>query len=179
MAWTAPMTFVGNTVLTAAQLNVHLRDNFLETEVAKATSPGGLMISMGNNEIVERVASGDVIDQAESTSSTSYTDLSTVGPKVTVTTGTRALVFLHCNMKNETAAFQSNMSFGITGATTQTAVDSGSIQSDGLTADKAVQWGGANLIDDLTPGVNVFTAKYKVGGSTATFSNRNLTVVPF
>lgn len=179
MAWTSPMTFVGNTVLTAAQLNVHLRDNFLETEVAKATSPGGIMISMGNNQIVERVASGALIDQAESTSSTSYVDLATIGPKLTVTTGTRALVFLHCNMKNENLANQSNMSFAISGATTQTAVDSGSIQADGLTADKAVQWGGANLIDDLTPGVNVFTAKYKVGGGTGTFSNRNLTVIPF
>jgi len=179
MSWTAPMTFVGNTVLTAAQLNVHLRDNFLETEVAKATSPGGLMISEGNNQIVERVASQAVIDQAEDTSSTSYTDLATVGPVVSLQTGTRALVFLHCKLQNATANFQGNMSFGISGNTTQAATDSGSIQSDGLSADKSVQWGGANLVDDLIPGINVFTGKYKVGGGTGTFSNRQLTVIPF
>lgn len=47
------MTFVSNAVLTAAQLNTHLRDNLLETAPAKATAPGRFIVSTGLNSISE------------------------------------------------------------------------------------------------------------------------------
>lgn len=42
MTWTTPETYIAETVLTAAQLNVALRDNMLQTEAAKAETRGGI-----------------------------------------------------------------------------------------------------------------------------------------
>lgn len=41
-SWTAPRTWVASAILTAAQLNTHLRDNLLETLVAKVTTAGDI-----------------------------------------------------------------------------------------------------------------------------------------
>jgi hypothetical protein len=180
MAWTTPMTFVANTPLTAAQLNVHLRDNFLETEPAKATSLGGMFVATGLNRIAERVGGSHVVDVAEDTTSTSYVDLETVGPTLTLTTGTRALVLISCQMSIDLNGVTANMTVAVSGSTTIAASDSGSVQIDGMgAADKVARIGITNYFDELVPGVNTFTAKYKcVSGQRATFSNRSLTVLP-
>lgn len=181
MAWTTPMTFVANTPLTAAELNIHLRDNMMETEAAKATSLGGIFVADALNSIVERVGGNETIDVAEDTQSTSYADLDTVGPTVTCVTGSRALYFISCEMSIDTSGVSANMSVAISGATTVAASDTGSLQIDGMgSADKPCRIGLFNFYDDLTPGENTFTAKYKaLSGNWATFSNRSLTVIPF
>lgn len=51
MAWTAPGTAVGNTLLTAAFWNTHVRDNMLETAPAKATQAGQIFHATGPNVI--------------------------------------------------------------------------------------------------------------------------------
>jgi hypothetical protein len=51
MAWTAPGTAVGNTLLTAAFWNTHVRDNLLETAPAKATAAGQLFQATAPNAI--------------------------------------------------------------------------------------------------------------------------------
>lgn len=180
MAWTAPMTFVDGTALTATQLNTYLRDNMMETEVAKATTFGGIMVSTGVNQITERVGGSDFIDDTQTTTSTTYTDLSTVGPTVTCTTGTKALFFMTCSMAVNVANLSANMALEVSGASTKAASDVGSSQIDGLTADKAMRIGICGFFEDLVPGENVFTAKYKcLSGNTATFGDRALTVIPF
>lgn len=180
MAWTTPKTFVGNDILTAAELNIYLRDNLLETEAAKASTLTGIMVSSGLNSIVERVGASQVIDDSEATTSTTYTNLTTVGPTVTVTTGTRAFYFLTAEMKLNTTSTFCNMTVEVSGKTTLPAADAGSLSIDGITEDKSNIMGICNFLDELTPGENTFTCKYKVqSGSTATFSNRTLTVIPF
>lgn len=63
MAWTSPMTFTG-AVLTAAQMNTHVRDNFLELETAKVTTPGDRPYASGANAL-SRVPLGGVVGTVE------------------------------------------------------------------------------------------------------------------
>lgn len=180
MVWTAPMTYTDGTPLTAAQLNLHLRDNLMETEVAKATTFGGIFISKGPNSIVERFGGSAFIDESEGTTSTTYTDLATVGPTITCNTGTRAFYFLSCCMSIQVANVSSNMSVEVSGKTNQAASDIGSLQIDGLTVDKSMRMGICGFFENLVPGENTFTAKYKcLSGSNAIFADRALTVIPF
>ncbi len=51
IAWTAPRTWVANDILTAAQLNAHVRDNLLETAVAKATAAGEVPYATAANAL--------------------------------------------------------------------------------------------------------------------------------
>lgn len=180
MAWTAPKTWVGNEVPTAAALNTHIRDNMLETMAAKALTEGSIFVASGPNSIVERQVVTDRIATSQSTSSTTYTNLATVGPSVTCTTGTGAIVFHSCSVSNNASGF-SSMSWDITGATTRSAFDSFAIRLDGVTAANTWKVGSSDMITAvLTPGVNTFTAKYKAEtGTTATFADRFLCVIPF
>lgn len=180
MAWSAPMTFVDGTALAASQLNVYLRDNMMETEAAKATTFGGLFISNGPNEIVERVGGSDFISEAETTNSTGYVSLPTDGPKIVCNTGTRAFYFMTAQISVDVANLSANMSIEVSGQTQSPAADTGSLQIDGLTIDKPMRIGICGFYQDLVPGENTFTCRYKcLSGSNATFSDRALTVLPF
>jgi hypothetical protein len=178
MAWTTPMTFVDGVPLTASQLNIYLRDNMNQTEVAKATTRGGLFISSGVNSIVERFGGTHSVDTQETTSSTSFTNLDTVGPVVTCNTGSRAFWFMSAEMSSSGNDIALQIGIDISGKTTQAA--SISMQSDGIPADKAVKFGNCGFYEDLVPGENTFTMKYKVpSGISSTFGNRSLTIIPF
>ncbi|MFC9088984.1 hypothetical protein, partial [Nocardiopsis dassonvillei] len=86
--------------LTAAQWNASVRDNLLETAAAVATTSGGYIATAGPNQVVERRARTDTVLVLETTTSTTYTDLDTFGPSVTVETGTDALVITHASVRN-------------------------------------------------------------------------------
>lgn len=177
MAWTAPMTAVANSVFTAAQFNQFVRDNLNETAPAKATQVSSIFVGNGVNSIVERLPDVDNIATSETTASTSYADLATVGPTVTATTGTRAMVFVRCAMENSGTG-PSFMSFEVSGATAIAANDAFAIEINGLAV---TRWrlGTMYMVSSLTAGSNVFTAKYKVGSGTGTFLSRQLAVLPF
>lgn len=51
MAWTAPRTWVTDEVVSASQLNAHVRDNLLETAPAKAAASGDLFQATGATAI--------------------------------------------------------------------------------------------------------------------------------
>lgn len=178
MAWTAPMTFTANSVLTAAQLNTHLRDNLMETAPAKATQSGSIFVGTGPNSIAERVLATARVSAAETTSSTSYTNVSTAGPSVTVTTGVQALIFVGCYLQNSSANVGTAMSWEISGATTRAALDLTAISNDGAPANQPIRASNHDLMTGLTPGVNTFTAKYRVAAGTGTFGDRIITVIP-
>jgi hypothetical protein len=180
MAWTAPQTWAANAVLTAADLNIHLRDNMLETMPAKAVTEGSIFVTSGANSIVERQIVTARVTTSQSTSSTSYTNLATVGPTVSVTTGTGAIIFHSCSVQNNGSGF-SSMSWDISGATTRAALDADAIRHDGVAASNPWKLGVTDIVTAvLTPGVNTFTAKYKAeSGSTATFADRFICVIPF
>jgi hypothetical protein len=117
----------------------------------------------------------------QATTSTSYTDLATVGAQVTITTGTKALVSIVGQLaKTGSATPVSKISFAISGATTLAAADNPySLQFEMTDAvGGAMQFGGSWIVTGLTAGSNVFTMKYKdAGGGTSYFANRTISVL--
>jgi len=179
MAWTAPMTFVANTVLTADMLNTYLTNNLLETETAKATSSGSWFIGDGPNKIVERIPQFANISAAEDRAAAmSYGDLETVGPTVTVTTGSRAIIMMSASLVNHTGANTTLMTYQVSGATTIAASDNRALIVDGVTADMNNQRGQIMFEETLNPGENTFTLKYQAPNNPATISNRFIGVWP-
>ena len=176
MAWTAPMTAVSGSVFTAAQFNQFVRDNLNETAPAKASTAGAHFAVSGTNEIAERLSSTDVVATSQDTTSTSYTDLATVGPAVTVTTGPLALVVVRGAISNSGTG-SSRMSYEVSGASTQAAADAQCVGVFG-TAGTGVLGGDMSLATGLTAGSNTFTAKYRVSSGTGTFSTRRILVFP-
>lgn len=186
MAWTAPMTAALNSTFTAAQFNTHVRDNLLETEPAKASTPDAYFVSTGANAIAQRTPGSNVINTMQTTTSTSYTNLASVGPVVTVTTGTAALVLWSAGMANTSANSQMVVSVAVSGATTVAENDNWAIITDGMAAwsnpnepaDQHNRRGAAKLFTGLNAGSNTFTMKYKVGSGTGRFRYRELIVYP-
>lgn len=180
MAWTAPMTAVAGAAWTAAQFNAHIRDNLLETAPGKATTATAHFVASGANAIVQRTSSQDFITTSQPSSSTGFTDLATVGPTVTVTTGTQALVVWGCRSHNDTANGFAYMSVAISGATTLAAADDNSYltRQTSATVNQWLQGGQVKLFTGLTAGSNTFTAKYRVSANQGTWDNRHLMVFP-
>lgn len=114
----------------------------------------------------------------ENTSSSSYTNLTTAGPAVTVTTGTKALVIISSEFQNGAASFTGFMSVDVSGATTVAATDAKAIKiflaSSSNTQQTLTQ---AIIYTGLTAGSNTFTAKYRAAASTAYYTNRYISVV--
>lgn len=173
------MTAVSGSVYTAAQFNTFVRDNLNETAPAKATTLGGYFVTTSLNEIAERVGARETITTSETTTSTSYTDLATTGPTVTVTTGQLALVIWGTQLTNNTANTSSRVSVDVSGASTIAADDVRGLAYDPATAGGVLQCSHAVFYDNLTPGSNTFTLKYRVGGGTGTFQRRRLIVLPY
>ena len=181
MAWSAPMTAVANATFTAAQFNQYVRDNLNETAPAKATTSGGYFVADGVNSIAERFATGNTDLNSGTTTSTTFTDLTgaAIGPTVTVTTGTMALVFIHGQMGNSGTG-SARMAYDVSGATTIAAADNRGNAVFGVagvtiaTGTAVLHFGGVAL----TPGSNTFTAKYRVSSGTGTFSARRISVLP-
>jgi hypothetical protein len=118
---------------------------------------------------------------SQTTTSTSYTDLATAGPAVTVTipSSGKALVTLTGSLTNNANAAQSNMGFAVSGATTQAASDTQAlVVKSGGNQFILVQGSATFFLSGLTPGSNTFTAKYRVSAGTGTFVNRTIIVVP-
>lgn len=179
MAWTSPMTAVANSAFTAAQFNANVRDNLNETAPAKATTSGSLFVGTGTNAIAERFPSVDTVSASEDTSSTSYTDLATNGPELTLTTGTKAIVFIHCAISNDTTGVFSLASFETSGASSISATDTIAVGFRITNANDEDFASGAFMLDILTAGSNTFTMKYRVNNtSTGSFRHRRLAVIP-
>ena len=173
------MTAVAGSVFTAAQFNINVRDNLNETSPAKATQVSSMFIGAGPNAIVERLPDVNNVGTTETTTSTSYTDLATVGPTVTADTGTRAMVFIRCAMDNSGANNMTYMSWEVSGASTLPASENQALNIAGLSAGARVRISSVYLISSLTPGSNTFTAKYKVSAGTGTFLARQIAILPF
>ncbi|MER5252887.1 hypothetical protein [Streptomyces sp. NPDC002855] len=168
--------------MTAAQLNEQLRDNMLETMPAKALEQHGFFTTLSENKIVARTSGkSHRVNTSQNTTSTSYTDLGTAGPSVTVETGSTAFVFISGRVSNSGLASSTYMSFQVTGATTDTSsatMDDRALILDGVAANSGWRIGTWDLLKNLVPGENTFTAKYKVGSGTGTFYYRQIAVWP-
>jgi|SRR5690606_25196997 hypothetical protein len=179
MAWSAPMTAVANSTFTAAQFNQYVRDNLNETAPAKTTAASSYVVGAGVNSIVERraVAASDL--SVGNTTSTTFGDLpdSGIGPQVTVETGPSALVIVRCSAEN-TGAGSARMAYDVSGASSIAAADNRGVHIFG-SAGVNIGASDVTLLTILTPGVNTFTAKYRVSSGSGRISSRRLMVIPF
>lgn len=179
MAWSAPMTAVANSTFTAAQFNTYVRDNLNETAPAKATGAGSYFAATGPNAIAERraVTQGDLT--VGTTTSTAFGDLTGtgIGPSVTLETGTAAFVIVRCSAENSGSG-SARMAYQISGATSVAPADNRGLHIFGVTG---VNIGASDvsLWTALNPGMNTFTAKYRVSSGTGQFSSRRIMVLPF
>lgn len=156
-----------------------IRDNFAETAVAKATQSGSIFAGTGTNSVAERVPSADFVTNAETTTSTSYTNLATVGPSVTVTSGAKILIGVNAEVGNNTVNAGSLMSVDISGAHTAAATDTYCFGGTSSTANASDRGSMMVLLTSITPGSSTYTAKYRVSSGTGSFDDRRLTVIPF
>lgn len=177
MAWSAPMTAVANAAFTAAQFNTYVRDNLNETAPAKATAANRIFVSTGANAIAEREILNEFLTTAQTSTSTAYADLATVGPDITITTGTAALVGASCTQSVNSAAANVYMSWAFSGASTVAASDDWALQMNSDTSGQTLHATSWYLHTGLTAGSNTITAKYRVTAGTGTWSRRSLIVI--
>lgn len=181
MAWATPTVFVSGNVLTAAQLNV-LSSDLNETAPARASAAGQIFVSSAANVIAARTPSTASVETSETTTTiAAYGNLATVGPAVTVTTGTTAFVCIGTQIANSTGTGGGLMSFEVSGATTIAApASTHTVRYISSNANEASTSSRSILMTGLTAGSNTFTAKYTTPtGGTATFQFRDITVIPF
>lgn len=182
MAWTTPLTAVAGE-FTAAQWNTYVRDNLLETAPGIATGTGPFwFVSDGANSITTRQFKTAAVTAEQTTSSSSYTNLATSGPSVTIKTGTVVIVMMIAMMGNDSASSATQCSYSISGATTRSASDNWFMTSDGLAAAGPNDNLRTNAVAHATTvnaGWNTFTMKYKCTSGTARFSQRQLIIWSF
>lgn len=179
MTWTAMPTFTDGSVLTGSQLNI-LVANLNETAAAKASGSNQIIVTTGVNSLAVRVPTqASVVTGVETTTSTTYTSaLTTPGPAVTVTTGTKAIVMIAAICRCGTAAIAAHASYAVSGATAIAADDQFGCYFMGGSVSSSSRI-GASSMQTLTAGSNTFTMAYKSGGAaTAGFDARSIIVIP-
>ena len=130
------------------------------------STPSAAAPASGNNYVAT----------SQTTTSTSFTDLAT-SQAVTITTGTKALVLLTSQFASSPASSSARMGFAVSGATTVAASDDYAIcWALGNSGDFG-KYGGHFYVTGLTAGSNTFTAKFRMGGGTGTFTGRFITVL--
>jgi hypothetical protein len=113
---------------------------------------------------------------SQTTTSTSYTDLATAGPAVTLTTGTKALVVFNLlDYSSSTGTVYASVA--ISGATTLAVSDDWGTRFDSSLANYGATQSRSVLFTGLTAGSNTFTMKYKVSSVTGTFQARSIVVI--
>lgn len=111
---------------------------------------------------------------------TTYQDLTTAGPAVTLITGTKALVTLSAKMNpNGATGMWPYMAVAVSGATTLAAADANAARGKDRSAASGPHTATAEFsLTGLTAGTNTFTAKYRSDAAfQSTFFDRSITVV--
>lgn len=179
MTWIAPMTAVAGSVFTAAQFNTFVRDLLNETAPAKATTPGSHFVATGTNQIAERIPAQASVNVSETTTSTTFVNLTTSGPSVTCTTGSSAMIIMSAEINNNTASQAGRVGCDISGATTESPDTNFCLRQETNGTAEFQQCSLVRLHKTLTPGVNTFKLMYLASGGTAAFNFRNIAVIPY
>lgn len=179
MAWSTPLTASASSPLTASQWNASVRDNLNETAPAKFTASGQFFASTGANAGAARTPGRASDNSVDTTTSTSFTDLASAGPALTVTSGSKALIAIHCRLVNNTAGAISSAGWAVSGATTLAASDDLAVAEEASAASDNAWQSGVWLFTGLNAGSNTFTMKYKVSAGTGSFGARSLSIIPF
>lgn len=175
------MTAVANEVFTAAQYNTYVRDNLLETAPAKAFTTSQYFLSFDGG-LLPNVSGSAVVTTSESTTSTTYTDLATVGPSMIRNVNIGFIAFLGCRRVSSVGTAGAFMSMDIIRTSDMTTVftadDIVAVGHYGSGAVRSI--GSPETVIGLDPGEYEFVAKYKTTdvGSTATFASRWMHVIP-
>lgn len=182
MSWSTPLTAVSNATLTAAQWNASVRDNLLVTAPALATAAGNMFVSSGANVLAQRVPNSDTVNTSETTTSTSYVNLTTAGPTASsVVSDVRVIVWWTVQSNTATVSTDSLSSIDVSGATTTAATDN-------YCTDVGQPGSGTAFLDvsasrvvrlTVTAGTNTYKVVYRVTGGTGTFKRRTIVVLPF
>lgn len=122
------------------------------------------------------------VNTAQSTTSTTWTDLATVGPTISnvrIGPSGRCLVFISATMNILSAPEGGSMGYDITGATTLGPSDQGRDLAHYGSTGASLSATRLVLQEGLNTGLHTFTAKYFYGGGAGSisFSFRNLTVM--
>ena len=121
-----------------------------------------------------------LVTTQETTTSTSYVDLTTTSATVTINVGAygQVLLNLYCGRYNNTATGQALMSFAASGANTIAASDAYCI-GEVNPANYQYNGGATHLLTGLSPGSTTFKAKYRAHtAGTANFLNRRISAIP-
>ena len=156
-----PRTWVAAETVTASIMNSAIRDVF--------------------NYVLVAPVQADVAT-SQTTTSTTFTDLATVGPTVagiTLEAGQDVLVILHYRGTAGGTTQGAYMGFAVSGAETDAATDADAALK--LTAEGDGQMTKITVYTAGTAGSHTFTAKYRStdAGATATFRDRRIIVKPF
>jgi hypothetical protein len=174
MAWSTLPTYADGNALTAAQM-LAIAANINESAPAKATTQGYWFISGSSaNTINERAILQSEILTQETSGRTTYGNIATVGPTVTITTGTQALISTTAQMFNS-GANNMYMSYAVSGATTSTSVDDRALAFQAGAGDQIRAT--CTTLQALTAGSNVCKAEYKTTAGTGTWDDRRILVM--
>lgn len=170
---TSPLTTKGDlytrTSSADARLGVGTNGQTLVADSAEAT---GLKWATPSSSVPANETA--TVATSQSTSSSTYTNLATVGPSVTLTTGTKALVLISCEIDGA-SNYKANVSYDVSGATTISASDN---EASYFSASGLPRF-AFHSVPTLTAGSNTFTVKYKVesGGGAKNFQRRTIFVM--
>lgn len=106
-----------------------------------------------------------------------YGDMATVGPAVTIDTGTTAEISWGGFPQTPDALSSVYAAFAVSGATTIAAADANAVWLVPANATTpAMNIARTKRLTTLTPGTNTFTLKYKHTGNAGTYANRWISV---
>ena len=150
----------------------------ISASTTKKTTVAGLAVAIAAS--VPTGATTAKVATSETTASTTYADLTTAGPAVTVTIGVngKALVTVYADLSNNTANNLSWMGFAVSGASTVAAADEFAMFMQAYAVDSRDRKGTTFLVTGLAAGSTTFTAKYKAANGTLRAIDRKITVVP-
>ena len=153
---------------------VKLKDGALATNNSVVTS--NITAAAVTADKINLGGNAGYVATTQTSTSTSYTDLATAGPSVTVTVGANGvlLVGLDGGLYNS-GSFITYMTIALSGANTLAAADKYSMAANS-TAYQAQ--GSSFLLTGLNAGSTTVTLKYKVAGGTGTFQERHIWAVP-
>lgn len=169
MAWTTPITFITDEILTASDLNASLRDNMNETAVAKATTPGSYFV-YDENALTERQPLMDYVGGSVEITSTSF--VTGGGPELTVEHGESMFV-----MWSARGFVTSGVAGCVPALDGAGASNNDALRFSGLQAD-IFRGSCYKLYEDLTPGTTTVDLRYITSAGTANFGQRRLLVWP-
>jgi hypothetical protein len=206
-AQTTVPSFTSNEILTAAQMNNSARTGvpvFAGTTERDAGFGGagektlaeGQLAYIEATDVVQyydgsawktlapagvSAAAAGYVATGQTTTSTTFVDLATAGPSVTVTTGTTVIVSVTSLQGNTSANANANQGndyhgFAVSGASTVGAADAYSARGPQIHASQGTMRAAVFYVSGLTAGSNTFTSKYKVQDGTGSFSERHIAV---